>query len=306
MESIELPDPVPGVRPESIASQLEASAWFRSELAVLLAALDEAASHGFHRHAWQLAWCLDTHLHRSGRWRDQVRVHRVGLEAAQAAGDVRGTASISRLLARALWQLGEWDAAEAQAGEALRVYERLHDDRQRAHSLIYLGSLAGRRGRVAEALTYTREALLLSAVVKDPLARRIALANLACGYQESGDPQRAIRYGMAALRACEGADDPETELAVRLTLGDLHRDRGEADLATACYGRAADLAHSVGDLAERATALRRLGEVHHARGHVAAAASTWGEALRILTALEHPTAGEVRISLERLRLPVGA
>jgi DNA-binding SARP family transcriptional activator/tetratricopeptide (TPR) repeat protein len=305
MESIEVPDPSPGVRPESVASQHEASAWFRSESAVLMAALDDAASQGLDRHAWQLAWCLDTYLHRSGRWRDQVRIHTVGLEAARAAGDVRGTASISRLLARALWQLGEWDSAETLAGEALRVYELLHDDRQRAHSLIYLGSLAGRRGRLAEALAHTREALQLSAVVKDPLARRIALANLACGYHESGDPERGIRYGLAALRACEGADDPETELAVRLTLGDLHRDSGEADLATACYGRAADLAHSVGDVAERATALRRLGEVHHARGDVAAAASTWGEALRILTALDHPTAEELRTSLQRLCLPVG-
>jgi hypothetical protein len=71
-DPITLAPPQPGVTPETMADAGQALAWFTTEHAVLLAAIERAAIDGFDACTWQLAWSIWTYLHCQGHRRDQA------------------------------------------------------------------------------------------------------------------------------------------------------------------------------------------------------------------------------------------
>jgi hypothetical protein len=56
----------PGVTLADLSDAEQALAWFAAEHPVLLAAVDQAASAGFHTHAWQLVWTIEMFFDRQG------------------------------------------------------------------------------------------------------------------------------------------------------------------------------------------------------------------------------------------------
>jgi DNA-binding SARP family transcriptional activator len=300
MESITLPEPAVGVRPEHLEGDEAAARWFRSERAVLLGAVDDAAVQGFPRHAWQLAWCLDTHLHRAGQWSDQVRMHTVAARAASAAGEGVGAASCLRFLARAQWMLEDWPAAEAAAQQALACYEGLGEPSQIGHTLVYLGAIAGLSGRDEEVPVHMRRALTLFETVDDQMGIGVAYSNLAEYYCQSGDYEKSLACCWRSLRACRRTGDTDIMIAAWLIMGDVHQNRAELTRSLACYRTAARLSAAIGHRHKRAVALSSAAEVHLERGSRDNAVRAWREALELLDLLGHPSADEVRARLEAL------
>ena len=293
MESITLPEPGPGVVPEQLLDENQAMTWFRAEHAVLMAVVEEAAAHGFARHAWRLAWSLDTPLHRAGRWRDEVRVHTVGAESAQAAGETAAAATVTLLLGRGLSELRQWDAAEQAALEALRLYRERGDARLEAHALIYVGEIALERGRTDQGVAITGRAVELCQEIGEQLGLGAALANLAEAHYERGEYQHAHDLAHQALDVLGQTGNREGTISSWLTLGDVERDTGKNTRALHCYGTAARLSREVGNILNLATALTRLGDAQGLMGHRPAAERSWREALAILTDLDHPDADGV-------------
>jgi DNA-binding SARP family transcriptional activator len=300
MESITLPEPAAGVRPEHLDDNQAAARWFRSERAVLLGAVDDAAVQGFPRHAWQLAWCLDTHLYRAGRWSDQVRMHTVAARAAGAAGEDVGAASCLRFLARAQWMLEDWPAAEAAAQQALACYERLGEPSQVGHTLVYLGAIAGLSGRDEEVPVHMRRALTLFETVDDQMGIGVAYSNLAEYYCQSGDYEKSLACCWRSLRACRRTGDTDIMTAAWLIMGQVHQNRAELTRSLACYRTAARLSAAIEDRYKRAVALSSAAEVHLERGSRGDAVRAWREALDLLDLLGHPSADEIRVRLEGL------
>jgi len=300
MESITLREPVAGVRPEHLEDSEAAARWFRSERAVLLGAVDDAAVQGFPRHAWQLAWCLDTHLYRAGQWSDQVRMHTVAARAASAAGEGVGAASCLRFLARAQWMLEDWPAAEAAAQQALACYERLGEPAQVGHTLIYLSAIAGLSGRDEDVPVHIRRALTLFETVDDQMGIGVAYNNLAEYYYQSGDYGKSLECCWRSLRACRRTGDTDIMASVWIIMGDVHRNRAELTRSLACYRTAARLSAAIEHRYKRAVALRSAAEVHLERGSRDDAVRAWREALDLLDLLDHPGADEVRVRLEEL------
>ena len=293
MESITLPEPGPGVIPEPLLDENQAMTWFRAEHAVLMATVEEAAAHGFARHAWRLAWSLDTPLHRAGRWRDEVRVHTVGTESAKAAGESAAAATVTLLLGRGRSELRQWDAAEQAALEALRLYRERGDARLEAHALIYLGQIALERGRTDQGVAITGRAVQLCQEIGEQLGLGAALGNLAEAHYERGEYQHAHDLSHQALDVLGQTGDREGTISSWLTLGDIERDTSETTQALHCYGTAARVSREVGNILKLATALTRLGDVQGLMGHRPAAERSWREALTILTDLDHPDADAV-------------
>jgi DNA-binding SARP family transcriptional activator/tetratricopeptide (TPR) repeat protein len=293
MESITLPEPGPGVFPERLLDENQAMTWFRAEHAVLMAMVEEAAAQGFARHAWQLAWSLDTPLHRAGRWRDEVRVHTVAAKAAKAAGESAAAATVTLLLGRGRSELREWDAAEHAVLEALRLYQERGDARLEAHALIYLGQIALLRGRLDQGVAITGQAVQLCQQIGEQLGLGAALGNLAEAHYERGEYQHARELSRQALDVRGQTGDREGNIPCWLVLGDIERDTGETTQAMHCYGTAARLSREVGNILYLATALTRLGDVQSLMGRWPAAERSWREALTILTNLDHPDADGV-------------
>jgi DNA-binding SARP family transcriptional activator/tetratricopeptide (TPR) repeat protein len=290
IESITLPEPAPGTVPEQLLDENQAMTWFRAEHAVLMATVEEAASHGFARHAWRLAWSLDTPLHRAGRWRDEVRVHTVGAESARAAGESAAAATVTLLLGRGRSELRQWDAAEQAVLEALRLYRERDDARLEAHALIYLGQIALERGQIDKGVAITRQAVQLCQEIGEQLGLGAALANLTEAHYELGEYQHARDLSRQALEVAGQTGDREAAIYPWLTLGNIERDTGAITQALNCYGTAARLSREVGNILKLATALTQLGDAQDLMGHRPAAERSWREALAILTDLDHPDA----------------
>jgi tetratricopeptide (TPR) repeat protein len=300
MESITVPDPATGVRPERFETLSEAVRWFQAERTVLLGLVDDAADHGFPRHAWQLAWCFDTHLHRAGQWADQVRMHTVSVEAARRAGDLRGVASGSRALARARSELGEWSAAERAAGEARRLFEQLGEFVQAAYSDSFLGVLARTQGRVPTSLEHYRRALRVFEQADERYGLGIVLNNLASHFCQLGDLNRAEGHARRALAVTTELEDDEGAIDSWLTLAEVHRRRGDSQSALDCVLTASTLAGTVGNRYKRATVLRVAGDTYLEQDRAIDAELCWLDSLAILVDLDHPDALHVRERLAAL------
>jgi tetratricopeptide (TPR) repeat protein len=281
------------VVPEQLLDENQAITWFRAEHAVLMATVEEAAAQGFARHAWRLAWSLDTPLHRAGRWREEVRVHTVGADSAKGAGESAAAATVTLLLGRGLSELRQWDAAEQAALEALRLYRERGDARLEAHALIYLGDIALERGRTDQGVAITGQAVQLCREIGEQLGLGAALGNLAEAYYELGDYQHARDLSHQALDVRGQTGDREGTISSCLTLGDVERDTGETTRALHCYRTAARLSRDVRNVLKLATALTRLGDVQDLMGHWPAAERSWREALAIFTDIDHPDADGV-------------
>jgi DNA-binding CsgD family transcriptional regulator/tetratricopeptide (TPR) repeat protein len=288
MESITMPEPGPEVVPEQLPDENQAMTWFRAEHAVLMTTVEEAAARGFARHAWQLAWCIDTPLHRASRWRDEVRVHTVGAESARAAGQSVAAATVTLLLGRGLSELRQWDAAEQAVLEALRLYRARGDARLEAHALIYLGLVAFERGRIEHGVAITRQAAQLCQETGEQLGLGTALGNLAEAHYVLGEYQHARDLSHQALEVHGQTGNRDGAICCWLALGNVERDAGHTTQALRCYRTAAQLSREIGHMLRAATALTRLGDVQDVTGHRPAAERSWREALAILTDLDHP------------------
>jgi len=290
MESITLPEPGRGVVPEPLPDENQAMTWFSAEHAVLMAMVEEAAARGFAGHAWRLAWCIDTPLHRASRWRDEVRVHTVGTEAARAVGESAAAATVTLLLGRGLSELRQWDAAERAVLEALRLYRARGDARLEAHGLIYLGLVAFQRGQLDQGVAITGQAVRLCRQIGEHLGLGTALANLAGAHYELGEYQHARDLCNQALEVHGQTGNRECAIGCWIILGDIERDSGHTTRALRCYGTATRLSREVGHSLWVANALTSLGDLQDSLGHRPAAERSWREALAILTDLDHPDA----------------
>ena len=86
-DPLHLGKPMPGVFLEEPVGYAEALSWFEAEHHVLLAAVSHAAAAGLDRHAWQLAWALESFLDRRGHWQDWHATQRTALAAARRSGE---------------------------------------------------------------------------------------------------------------------------------------------------------------------------------------------------------------------------
>src|SRR5262249_46569118 len=78
--------PQPGVTPERLAGPEQALAWFATEHAVLVAAIEQATG-GWYTHVWQLARAFCDYLDRRGLWRDKADTQQKALDAARRLAD---------------------------------------------------------------------------------------------------------------------------------------------------------------------------------------------------------------------------
>jgi tetratricopeptide (TPR) repeat protein len=296
-DPIVIGDPRPGVIPERITDAEQARAWIHDEHAVLLAAVDRAASSGFHHQAWQLAWTLVTFLDGQGHWHDYVAVQCAALAAAEGLGDIAAQAVSHRHLARAHGFLGRLDEAHVELQHALELFGRAGDAVGQGHTHLNLAWVREQQGRYADGLAHAR--LALDAYAAAGYRRGQAMALTAIGWQEAhlGARREALAACEQALPIFRELADDGSEAATWDTIGYVHHQLGHHGEAAACYRRAIALYRGLGDRYLEADTLTHLGDSEHAANNNASAREAWTRALAVLDELGHSDAEAVRAKL---------
>ena len=154
-DPLDLAPTQPGVTPEQPADHQQATSWFVAEHAVLLAAVDRAAT-GFDTHTWQLASSLWTYQFGHGRLHDWIPAGRAAAAAAARQGDRPAQGLALRKLAQVYMQLRRLDDADSDLRHALDLYRQAGDTAGQAHTENSLSQLCDERDRPAEALDHAR------------------------------------------------------------------------------------------------------------------------------------------------------
>ncbi len=104
-DAITLPVRPPDGTAERLSGRDDVMAWFTAEHTVLLTAVDQAATSGMSRHAWQLAWSLTPYLAVRGHVQELLTILHIGLESAGRNRDRVGMAQMHRILSD-VWEGG--------------------------------------------------------------------------------------------------------------------------------------------------------------------------------------------------------
>ncbi|MFV2197689.1 ATP-binding protein [Nocardiopsis sp. LOL_012] len=281
------------------ATAAEARDWFEDERANLLTAQRTAFDLGDDGTAWRLPASVYPLFELHRHWHEWRDMHRLGVQAAQRAGDAFGLARNRLGLGDAQWLLGDLDAAIAAYRAALEANTATGDPWIEGFTQRQLGVVLwehGQRDGAAEA--HVGRALEVFRSSRERRGEAMALLSLADFAADSGDPERALTDCASAVDVFDRIGADWSTAWARCTLGRALTDLGRAEEAVGVYRSAIAVFEEHGDEDSRAVALIGMGGALAATGDPGRA----GEALRAALDYLHdhgdPRADEVA---ERLR-----
>jgi DNA-binding SARP family transcriptional activator/tetratricopeptide (TPR) repeat protein len=293
-----IPLPVqPGVAAVAPADRSTALAWFAAEHQTLLAAARWAASAGYDRHTWQLAWACEYLLDQRGTWHDQVAMHEAALAAARRLDDDTALAHAHRGLARGYTWLQCFENARHHLRQARNAYQRLGDPAGQGFVQRSLARVSARQGHPAQALQEDRLALEFFEAAGHDHGRALTLNALGWHHAHLGDHEQATAYCQRAIAIQQRIGDRAGEgltwdsLAYTWYLNGRHRQ------AVTGFRRAATLLHEQAYQYQEALVTEHLGDAYAALDQPQAARTAWQRAADLLTTLGHPDANTVLTKL---------
>jgi len=300
MDMITLAPPRPGAVPEELTDDQQAWHWLEAEHPVLLAAIAQAAAHGFDLHACQLLWTLATFLDRRGKWHDSLAAQTASLAAAQRLGNRAEQPFAHRALGIFYARLGADADADTHLHRALELYRQLGDHAGQGATHFLLATARERQGRYREALNHAKQALELYRAAGHQVGQARALN--AAGWCSSllGDHQQALDPCQQALALYRDLGDQIGAAETLDSLGHAHHHLGHHRQAIECYRQALDLFRTIRHRYKEPVTLTRLGDTHHAAGDHDAARDAWEQAQALFEDLQHPDAEQVRCKLKAL------
>jgi tetratricopeptide (TPR) repeat protein len=274
--------------------------WLAMELPALLAAARLGGEYRFDRQSWQLAWSLNTYLHRRGHWQDLLELGYTGITAAVRMRDRLAEAHAHRIVADAATLLARFPEAVRHLDLALAAYRPLDaTTRYEADVHLQYAIVAGDQDDLPGAQQHCREAIDLyrRAGFERGLARTL---NTLAWFQALDEQphEDTIPLAQEALRLFAEIDDREGEAAAWDTFGVVQQQSGRHGDAADSFGHAIALARSTGDRYLEATALAHLGDIRRSSGQPDGATEAWQAALDIFTLIGHRNAQDVRIRMD--------
>ncbi|MDQ1644252.1 MAG: hypothetical protein QOJ50_436, partial [Cryptosporangiaceae bacterium] len=289
--------------PIAFAGYDEALRWCERELPVVVAVVRAAAEHGLTAAAWQLPNAMWSFFYLTKHRTEWTETHRIGLRAAEDAGDVAGRARLLNGLAAGSG-IGE---AEGLLRSASAGFRAVGDRRGEASALVNLGDAYLKAGRFAESVQHSAAALELVRGTGNPYVESAAVCNLGEAYLELGRPADAVTSFTEALELCRIGGNRVGEAVALVHLGEAYLELRRHDEAALHLGRGLAMCRDNGDRHGEARALVALGQVHHDTAAIAAARDCWEQAVGILAAMGDERAAGIRERLARLAVqPSGA
>ena len=262
-----------------------------SNLAELKSAVTGFRSHGDHQNELRTLILLGELYEQSGEYKEALPYL---LSALSLLGETEEKAQVLTMIADALTQVGQPDAAKRDAAEALKVGTKLGNPAAEA-SALRAQSEAAAVSSPPEAMPYLQKALPLSIQANDLRTKAMILNDEGAIAQDSTSPFEIFRQALAIeeqIHDCRDKIDTLTNLAT------LEFDRGQIRNGLADYDDALALERQVGDKTSEAETLHQLGYSHWELGDLSESLSYFNQALQLKqgvgdTASEAETLGAI-------------
>jgi tetratricopeptide (TPR) repeat protein len=294
-----LPPLEPGTEPEAPAGPDEAMSWFDTEHKVLLTATGYAASSGFGRHAWQLAWSLATFLDLRGLYEELTSIERTALAAATELKDEAAQALAGDKLGFACLLRGQYAEAASHFNRALEQFVQMDDSQGAACVHLNMSFLLERQGDLGTAIEHDELALGLFQAAGHKAGQARALNAAGWHLALQGKHEEALTTCQQALALQREGDDRLDEANTWDSVGYIHDKLGQYEQAAHCYTEALRLLAGREESWRQATVLSHLGDTYQHAGDQPAARDAWRQALAILDEMRHADAENVRARLTR-------
>lgn len=211
-------------------------------------------------------------LRELGRLDEAAQAYRSGIEAAQAAGDLRQAAIGQGQLGNLCLRQERWAEALAALDAARRGFDRLGDARAVAAVCYQVGLVQLKAGRAVEAETAWREALERQTRLHDALGQALTLNQLGVLYDEHLDrAEEALGCFRQGVQCAGHVGDPAVQSLLRGNVADCLRRLGRLDEARAEAWAVLKDALKVGSPAQPWARWALLGSIEQAAGDVVAA-----------------------------------
>ncbi len=264
--------------------------WYESERLPLVAAIGQAARMGMTALAWDLTLSM-TVLFETRNYIDDWRAcAEQALEAARAAGDVRGRATMSHSLGAAELRLRKLDDAEKHLLTALDLYAAVGQELGLALVLQSLAVIDRIRGDVGAAMRRLEAALPVFRKHGDLSSEAYAFSGMAQLELERERPEVALELGVEAVRVSEsigeGGERNLAQSTYRVARAHLALERwGSAEEA---FLRVVLIVKEKSDMVGLAYALLGLGETRLGAGSPELSEITLLDALDIAQRVDSP------------------
>ncbi|WP_188272230.1 BTAD domain-containing putative transcriptional regulator [Streptomyces sp. CBMA152] len=294
--------------PDTVMDRLLADpvGWFDAERDNLLGTVKLAVHWGLDELAWELAAGTTTYYDHRCLYQDWQHGHRLALDAAEAAGNMRGVSVLLRGLGQLHIYQDEFDRATRALESSLRLCQESGDKHGEALSVAMLGTVSRVQGRDDEALERIEHALAIAAGEGDrhieaQLSCSMAVMKLMQGkldeaefwfdgalsqaralgdghrmavvlrrfsrlHDRRGDPDEALRCLRQALATFEELADERCAAYTLLEVGRVHAGQHDRDRASPALQRAAGIFHRHGDHQDEATCWQLIGDLDAAAG----------------------------------------
>lgn len=282
--------------PDFISPQ-EALSWFEAERTNLVAVTEAALDHGHHDPAWRLPASVYPLFEAHRHWHAWLDLHRVGLSAAENAGDTFGLARNHLGMGDSLWLLGDLDTAEQHYRSALET----SDAWVKGFALRQLGVLAWQRGeRGPDAVGRVEHARAVFREAGERRGEAMSLLSLADFRADLGKWEEALSHCRTAVDAFEEIGAEWSVAWARCSLGWILTGTGRASEAVLEYQAAIAVFNRHEDTDSRAVALIGLGGSHVELNEPERARAAWTAALDYLRDHDDPRTREVEERLGAL------
>ncbi|MFB9236533.1 BTAD domain-containing putative transcriptional regulator [Plantactinospora siamensis] len=261
-QMVRLPGPT-GQAPPALpdfAEAIEALAWLDAERPNLIAAVHDAAGHGFGEPAWLLADGMRGYLARRGHLADLLAAAGCGLSAAEAAADPCAQAAMHNGLAQVNNLLGRTTEAIEHLRRAGVLSDRGGWSRGSAVAAGNLGIIYQEMGRLPEAIDRHKSGIALLSEDAPQTVRLTSMNNLGNAYHFMGRLSESVDTLTAALGLARAARAPASEAVVVDSLAAVYHSLGRYAAALDLSTLALRLQRESGNRHEEPRALNRIAE----------------------------------------------
>ncbi|WP_177235286.1 BTAD domain-containing putative transcriptional regulator [Streptomyces sp. MUSC 14] len=250
--------------PDAVVDRLMAdpAGWFDTERDNLLGAVRLAVDWGLDELAWELAAGAATYYDHRCLYQDWQHGHRLALEAAEAAGNVRGASVLLRGFAQLHIYQDEFDRATRALESSLGLCRDGGDKRGEALSVAMLGTVSRVQGRDDEALERVEHALAIAVGEGDRHIEAQLSCSMAVMMLMQGKLDEAESWFDGALGQARALGDGHRVAVVLRRFSRLHDRRGDPDEALRCLGQALATFEELADERCAAYTLLEVGRVY--------------------------------------------